>query len=85
VVSKIVFTRSAAKTLERSPADRAGLSNGKIKVRASESEPVAKKAARLNGMLGCFRLRVGQWRVIYRVRGDVIDVLEIVPRGAAYK
>ncbi len=84
-MSKIVFTRSAAKTLKRLPTDRARLISEKIKVLATEPESVANNTARLKGMPGCFRLRVGQWRVIYRVQGDVVDVLEIVPRGAAYR
>lgn len=84
-MSNIVFTRGAAKTLKRLPTDRARLINEKIKILATEPESLAKNIARLKGMPSCFRLRVGQWRVIYRVQGDVVDVLEIVPRGAAYK
>ena len=34
-----------------------------------------------------YRLRFGEWRVIYEVHGDrlIIYVLAIAPRGGAYK
>jgi mRNA interferase RelE/StbE len=31
-----------------------------------------------------FRLRVGDWRAIYRVEGDAIEVVVIAPRGDVY-
>ncbi len=81
----IVFTRHAAKTLQRVPADRARLINDKIRTLAADPQSLAKNIAPPKGMPGCFRLRIGKWRVIYRVQREVIDVLEIVPRGGAYR
>ena len=31
-----------------------------------------------------YRLRVGDWRVIYREDGTILDILRIAPRGSAY-
>lgn len=41
---------------------------------------------RLRGMEGVFRIRVGDWRIIYEVhrKEGVIAVLEIGPRGRVY-
>lgn len=42
---------------------------------------------RLQGSERLWRLRVGEWRVIFdrRTREKVIDVLAIRPRGRAYR
>jgi mRNA-degrading endonuclease RelE of RelBE toxin-antitoxin system len=42
---------------------------------------------RLAGTVGLYRLRVGDWRAIFR-RDDqqrVITVAQVLPRGGAYK
>ena len=82
---KIVSTKQAAKTLRKLPMDRARFISGKIKTLASEPHSLASNVALLKGMRHCFRLRVGDWHVIYRVVGDILDILEIVPRGSAYR
>ncbi|XBQ15064.1 MAG: type II toxin-antitoxin system RelE/ParE family toxin [Oceanicaulis sp.] len=38
----------------------------------------------MKGREGVFRLRVGDWRVLYR-DGVVIAVIRIAPRGSAYE
>ena len=47
---------------------------------------VVSNVKKLAGRDG-YRLRVGDWRVIYEVHGDrlVIYVLAVAPRGDAYK
>ena len=32
-----------------------------------------------------YRLRVGDYRIIFRVEGDIIKVIEIFPRGRGYR
>ncbi len=42
----------------------------------------------LTGKLkGLYRYRVGDWRVIYRLRTEqqVVEIIAILPRGGAYK
>lgn len=41
---------------------------------------------KLKGMEGVFRIRIGDWRIIYeaRMKEGVIVVLEIGPRGRVY-
>jgi mRNA interferase RelE/StbE len=44
-----------------------------------------RKLAGLGGKADLYRLRVGQYRVIYEVSGDKIWVSEIPRRSAAYR
>lgn len=46
----------------------------------------ATGVVRLKGMDAAYRLRVGDWRVIFRRDGDqlIILVVRILPRGRAY-
>ena len=41
---------------------------------------------RLTGELG-YRLRVGDWRVLYEIRDDmlIIEIVKIGPRGGVYR
>ncbi len=82
---RIVFARKAARTLQKLPTDRARLIRGKIRVLATDPQALTRNVAPLKGMPDCFRLRIGDWRVIYRVKDEILDVLEIVPRESAYK
>lgn len=57
----------------------------KEKVQAYADDPIsqANNVTALKGRTG-IRLRVGDWRVIMDDRGDVLEVLEIGPRGSIY-
>jgi len=49
-------------------------------------EPPQGDIKQLKGALGGLRrLRVGNWRIIYEVTAETIDILSISPRGGAYK
>lgn len=32
-----------------------------------------------------FRLRIGDWRILLQLEGDVLYVMRVLPRGQAYK
>lgn len=40
---------------------------------------------RLQGYINYYRLRIGDFRVIYSVSGETIIVSAVLPRGEAYK
>ncbi|MDR0984470.1 MAG: type II toxin-antitoxin system RelE/ParE family toxin [Ruminococcus sp.] len=40
---------------------------------------------KLKGSKGRFRLRVGDYRIIYRLTGNDIHIDDVTPRGSAYK
>ena len=55
----------------------------KIEQLASEPSALANNVRALKGGEGLMRLRVGDWRVIYR-DGVVLRIVRIAPRGSAY-
>jgi mRNA interferase RelE/StbE len=54
------------------------------KVRQLEEDPFAKGVKKLNGSDG-FRLRVGDYRVLFAVEGEQIQVLKVGHRKSIYK
>ncbi|MDO9414858.1 type II toxin-antitoxin system RelE family toxin [Pararhizobium sp.] len=80
----ITYSKKAKDALLRMPATDARRIRGKIEQYAADPSSQANNSRRLQG-LDYFRLRVGDWRVIFREDGVVIDVVRIAPRGAAYE
>ena len=83
---RIVFTRSAAKSLQKMPRDVARLVREKLEKIAVDPYASHPNATKLQGRDG-YRLRLGDWRVIYEVQNDklVILVLKIASRGEVYR
>lgn len=68
------------------PATTARLIRDKLRHLAEDPHAPNNNVAKLQGRLG-YRLRVGDWRVIYEIQDErlVILVLDIGPRGGIYK
>ena len=83
---KIVFTRHAARSLQKAPTDVASLIREKLAQIAIDPFASHLNATKLQGRPG-YRLRVGDWRVIYEIENDelVIVVLKVAPRGEVYR
>jgi len=84
-VWKLEFTRDAVKALVRMPRDQAA----RVRRRLDElaRDPIgAPNVKKLTGHPG-FRLRVGDWRVVYLLQNDrlVVQIIRIAPRGEVYK
>ena len=79
----VTYSRQALRTLHR--LDRRTSERIVLKMEQLASDPasLANNVAAMKGRDGYMRLRVGDWRVIYR-DGVVIDVVRIAPRGSAY-
>jgi len=83
---RILFTKSAAKALRKMPREFAQ----RIRKRLDEIsiDPCAQHpgVTRLQNRPG-YRLRVGDWRVIYEIDGEdlVVLVLRIGLRGEVYR
>lgn len=81
----IEFSRDAAKALMRMPRDQAVRIRRKIDELARDpaNAPNVKKLTEHPG----YRLRVGDWRVVYLLVDDrlVIQVVRIAPRGEVYR
>ncbi len=81
----IEFSRDAVKALLRMPRDQAFRIRRRIDELARDpyNAPNVKKLTDHPG----FRMRVGDWRVVYLLIEDrvVIHVIRIAPRGEAYE
>lgn len=80
----IAYTKSALKTLRRMAANTRRLIVRKIEQYAADPSSLASQVTKLQGRDG-YRLRVGDWRVIFTAEGDVLAILEIGTRGDIYK
>ena len=83
---KIAYTKEARKALRGMPRNEATRILGKIEQLAADPHRANPNVRVLSGVPG-YRLRVGDWRVIYEIQEDslVIFVLRVSPRGGAYK
>lgn len=81
---KIRYAKAAIKALMRMPANTAKTIRGKIEAYAVDPSSQANNVKKLRGRKG-YRLRVGDWRVIFDSDGDVLDILAVGPRGGIYE
>lgn len=83
-MKKIAYSKSALKTLRRMPANEAKRITGKVEQYASDPKSLANNVKSLVGS-PYIRLRVADWRVIMDDQGNVLEVLQIGPRGGIYE
>jgi len=83
---RIVFTRQAERALLKMPRQAADQVRQKLLRLAENPYAPTNNATRLQGRAG-YRLRIGDWRVIYEVEDDVLRilVLKIGKRGDIYR
>jgi mRNA interferase RelE/StbE len=81
---QISYSKDALKTLNRMPANTGLLIRSKIETYALDPASLANNVKALKGRDGIFRLRVGDWRVLFSEAGVVVAVLKIAPRSGAY-
>jgi mRNA interferase RelE/StbE len=77
------YRPAAVKALRKMPTNTARRIIGKIEAYADNPASQANNVKKLQGRDGV-RLRVGDWRVIM-LDGEVLDVLNIGPRGGVYE
>jgi mRNA interferase RelE/StbE len=85
-VYEILFAKSVDKALRRLPRDIAQRIRQRLYEIALDLYAKHLDVTKLQNRPG-FRLRVGDWRVIYEIKGDelIILVLRIAPRGEVYR
>lgn len=83
---RINFTKTATKVLQKMPRNTARLIREKLALIASDPHAKHPNAKKLQDRPG-YRLRVGDWRVIYEIQNKqfVILVLKVAPRGEVYR
>lgn len=81
---QVVVHRSAKRTLRRLPKDVVSRISRAIDRLAQDPRP--QGSAKLTGF-DLYRIRVGDWRIIYAIEDDklIVLVLEIGPRGQIYR
>ena len=86
VVWRVVIEREAAKALDSTPTNVQRLALRKLRELAADPYARNNNVKKLVGRPG-FRLRVGDWRIIYELRAGVLIVLVIKfgPRSSIYE
>lgn len=82
-MKQITYSKQALKALKRMPANTSLTIRSKMNAYAAEPEQVSSNVKKLQGVEG-YRLRVGDWRVIFTEDAQVIAVIKVAPRGGAY-
>ncbi|MBL8577436.1 MAG: type II toxin-antitoxin system RelE/ParE family toxin [Mesorhizobium sp.] len=83
-MKKVAYSKDAIKTLSRMPANIARQIRSKIEQYADAPDSLTNNIKALKGAEGYYRLRVGDWRVIFSETGEIIAIIRIAPRGGAY-
>lgn len=83
---KVVYLPQAAKALRRLDPKTAGRIMARVSELARDRHAPNNNAAKLQGVNG-YRLRVGDWRVIYTLDHGVlvVTVVRTGPRGSIYE
>ncbi|WP_426122302.1 type II toxin-antitoxin system RelE family toxin [Pararhizobium sp. PWRC1-1] len=81
---RIIYDKQAIKVLTRMPATDARRIWQKVQQYAENPASLANNVKKLQGV-DYYRLRVGDWRVIFTEDGLVIDVIKIAGRGDVYQ
>ena len=81
----IIIDKPVQSTLRRLPRDlQARLGKEMLKL---ETAPKPPRSKQLQGFKDTYRLRVGDWRIIYVIEDErlIITVIRIGPRGDVYR
>lgn len=76
------LSKSALRSLQRS--NKRVLIRQKIGELANDPLSMSSNIKRLKGRPS-YRLRVQDWRVIFRIEGDILHIEEVEPRGSVYE
>lgn len=82
---KVIYQPQALKALRRMDVRTAARIMKKVAALAEDPQAPNANVKKLKGVDG-YRLRVGDWRVVYTLRHEVlvVTVVRIAPRGSAY-
>ena len=81
---RIKYRKEAARKLKAMQPKQSRAIRGSLEKLAENPSRADLDARPLTGRTG-YRLRVGEWRVVYRVTDDALLVERIAPRGKVYK
>ena len=84
VMRRVTYGRDALKALDRIPASTARLIRAKVAQFAADPRSLANNVKALKGDGQFLRMRVGDWRVVFRATELTVDVVDVGPRGSIY-
>ena len=84
-MKQIAFGKDALRTLSRIPDNTSLLIRSKIAQYVADPAAQANNIKVLKGQTGVYRLRVGDWRILFTEAGEVVTVVKVAPRGGAYQ
>jgi mRNA interferase RelE/StbE len=82
VSMEVRYSKTAQTAMLRS--NKRALIRDKIAALADNPDELGPNVIRLQGRSD-YRLRVQDWRVIFRIDGEILYVDDIAPRGSAYE
>jgi mRNA interferase RelE/StbE len=80
----VVYSRDALRAFQRMPVNTSRTIRTKIEQYASNPRSLANNVKKLRGRSG-YRLRIGDWRVIFEQDAEVVSILAVGPRGGMYE
>jgi len=83
-MKKIAYSKQAIKTLSKMPANESVRIRSKLRQYADDPASQVNNVKKLQGR-DAYRLRVGDWRVIFDENDVVIDVIKVGARGSIYE
>jgi mRNA interferase RelE/StbE len=84
-MKRVAYSKGALRTLRRIPANAAAIIREKIELYATSPKALANKVVRLQGASGYYRLRVGDWRVIFTENAEIVAIIKVGARGSVYE
>lgn len=82
-MKQVRYTRSAIRALDRIPKNVSRRIREKISQYAADPASQANNVKALVGSV-YIRLRVGDWRVIMDDQGNILEIIDVGPRGGIY-
>lgn len=82
---QVIIHRKAEKTLKRLHGEMLERIRDTFRSLAEDSRPIGYK--KMSGYDNLYRIRVGDWRIIYAIEDDrlIVLVLEVAPRSGIYR
>ncbi len=82
---QVLVTKQSEKVLRKLPRDVRERIDRAILALAEDPRPAGCK--KLEGYADLYRVRVGDWRIVYAIKDAelIVLVIEVAPRGGAYR
>lgn len=82
---QVMIHRKAEKTLKRLHAEL--LEHMRIAIRSLVEDPRPIGYKKMSGYDNLYRIRVGDWRMMYAIEDDrlIVLILEVAPRSGVYR